>query len=513
MKLVSALLGGLLIAGAGPLLSGAEPAGVPFAVSCESLMSFKRPNTTVTMAQLVGAGEFVAPGARGGAGQRMAALPAFCRVTASLTPSADSDIKVEVWMPSSGWNGRFQAVGNGGWAGSVSYAALGAALSAGYATAATDTGHTGGTAAFALGHPEKYVDMGYRAVHEMSAAAKAVVDAFYGGAPKLSLWNGCSQGGRQGITEAERYPSDFDAIIAGAPSVYQMELHALRVGINVMTHRTADSAIPSSKYSAVHDAVLNACDAIDGVKDGVLEDPTACRFDPKTIECQGADGPSCLTAAQVETARALYSPIKHPKTGAAISPALLTPGTELGWATLAGPQPLDLSVSAFQYVVFKDPAWDWHRFNAATDVDLAIKADAGVMNFTDPNLAPFFNRGGKLLLYHGWSDPQVAPLNTVRYFQDVVKTAGAAAAGRSIQLYMVPGMGHCQGGPGPNSFDKVAAMDQWISQGRAPAEIVASHRTGGQVDRTRPLCPYGQVAKWKGAGSTDEAASFSCVAR
>jgi feruloyl esterase len=483
------------------------------AASCESLTAWKFPIATFTLAQPVGAGEFAAPGARGGAGQPMAGLPAFCRVTATLTPSADSDIKIEVWLPAAGWNGRFQAVGNGGWAGSIAYSSLGAALSGGYATASTDTGHTGGTAAFALGHPEKYTDMGYRAVHEMTVAAKAVIDAFYGTAPKLSLWTGCSQGGRQGVTEAERYPADFDAIVAGAPSVYQMELHAVRVALNVMTHRTADSAIPPAKYTAIHDAVLQACDARDGVKDGVLEDPTACRFDPKALECPGADGPACLTAAQVETARAMYSPIKHPRTGAAISPALLTPGTELGWATLAGPAPLNLAVSAFQYVVFKDPAWDWHRFNPATDIDLALEADAGVMNLTDPNLKPFFSRGGKLLLYHGWSDPQVAPLNTVRYFQAVGRQAGASVVGRSVQLYMVPGMGHCQGGPAPDSFDKVGAMDEWIAKGRAPARIIASHRTGGQVDRTRPLCPFGQVAKWNGTGSTDDAANFACVRR
>jgi feruloyl esterase len=517
MKIVRAVLVAVFLASSAVLVTPAvqvvSAVGSPLAAACESLSSFKQAGVTITLAQAVAAGGFTPPGARGGAGQPMSGLPAFCRVTATLAPSADSAIKIEVWMPVTGWNGRFQAVGNGGWAGSISYAALGAALAGGYATAATDTGHTGGTAEFALGHPEKYTDMGYRAVHEMSASAKSIVDAFYGSAPKLSLWNGCSQGGRQGITEAERYPGDFDAIIAGAPSVYQMELHAVRVALNVMTHRGADTAIPPTKYAAIHEALLKACDALDGVKDGVLEDPAACHFDPKTIECSGADAPTCLTPPQVETARALYSPIKRGASSAGISPALLLPGTELGWATLAGPQPLDLSVSAFQYVVFKDPSWDWHRFNVATDVDLAIKADAGVMNFTDPNLKPFFDRGGKLLIYHGWADPQVAPLNTVRYFQDVVKTTGPAAVGRSVQLYMVPGMGHCQGGPGTDRFDKVAAMDQWIAEGRAPATILASHRSGTEVDRTRPLCPYGQVAKWKGSGSTDDAANFSCAAR
>jgi feruloyl esterase len=355
--------------------------------------------------------------------------------------------------------------------------------------------------------------MGYRAVHEMSVQGKAIAARFYGNSPAFALWNGCSQGGRQGITEAERYPADYDAIIAGAPSIYQMQLNGARVAINRMAHRSADSYIPPAKYPLVHQAVLEACDALDGVKDGVLEDPVACRFDPGALLCKGADSASCLTAAQVETARAMYGPTRNPSTGADLSVPLLVPGTELGWATLAGPEPLDIPVSGFKYVVFKDPGWDPHTFDTARDVARGLAADNGVIDKTDPNLAPFFGRGGKLLMYHGWADPQVAPLNSVKYFGDVQKTVGRAAVGTSIQLYMVPGMGHCSGGVGPNTFDKVAAMDRWIATGRAPEAIVASHSTNNQVDRTRPLCPYGQVAKWNGAGSTDEAASFACAAR
>jgi feruloyl esterase len=415
-------------------------------------------------------------------------------------------------MPASGWNGKFQGVGNGGWAGSISYPALAAAVAAGYAAASTDTGHVGNTAAFALDHPEKLVDMGYRAVHEMTVEGRAIVDAYYGSRPSRSVWNGCSQGGRQAITEAERYPADYDAILAGAPAIYNMELHVARVALNALAHRTADSAIPAEKLPMVHDAVLAACDARDGVKDGVIDDPLACDFDPRLLLCKEGDGPSCLTAAQADTMRALYAPIKNGR-GSIVSPPLLQPGTELGWGTLAGPKPLALATEAMQYVVFKDPRWDWHAFNAATDFDIALKADERILGLTDPNLKPFFDRGGKLLMYHGWADPQVPAQNSVRYFTDVVKTTGAAAVGKSIQLYMVPGMGHCAGGAGPDTFDKVGAIESWMATGKAPGQIIASRVKDGKTERTRPLCPYPQVARYKGTGSTDEAANFICNAR
>src|SRR5437867_1922901 len=275
------------------------------AASCESLATLALPNATINSAQTVAAGAFTPPTPNRGTGRGAAVapvyanLPAFCRVAATLTPSSDSDIKIEIWLPLAGWNGKFQAVGNGGWAGSISYAALAQAVVRRYAGASTDTGHTGNTAAFAVGHPEKVVDIGYRSVHEMTVQAKSIVDAYYGARPTLSLWNGCSLGGRQGITEAQRYPSDYDAIIAGAPAVNWMRLHGVRMAVNLRVHETSESFIPSEKYPMIHDAVLQACDAMDGIKDGVLEDPMRCRFDPKALECAGPDGPTCLTKSQV----------------------------------------------------------------------------------------------------------------------------------------------------------------------------------------------------------------------
>jgi feruloyl esterase len=464
-------------------------------------------------------------------------LPAFCRVAATLTPSSDSDIKIEVWMPAneprrsteqtravlgahsapgsggeprSRWNGKFQAVGNGGWAGSISYGALAAALSAGYATASTDTGHAGNSAEFALGHPEKVVDIGYRAVHEMTIKAKTIIEAYYGTAPRLSFWNGCSLGGRQGLAEAQRYPADFDGIVAGAPAWNNIHLHAGRLAVNQSVNKTPQSSIPPEKYPAIHRAVIDACDRLDGVKDGVIENPMQCRFDPQVLKCQGADGPTCLTAPQVESVRALYAPVKHPSTGEVIYPGV-RPGSELSFGVIGGPEPVSTALGAFKYVVFGDANWDWRRFNLATDVDFADKKDNGVLSTADPNLKPFFDRGGKLLLYHGWNDTQVAPDHSIMYFDRVVGRLGKSVVGKSIQLYMVPGMNHCQGGAGTDTFDKMAVIEEWIDKGQAPDRIVASHMTGGKADKTRPLCPFGRMATWKGIGSTDDAANFTCV--
>ena len=482
--------------------------------ACESLGTLPLAGGRVTAASPVAAGAFAPPGATGRAGvsSPYAALPAFCRVAATLTPTADSDIKIEVWLPVSNWNGKLQAVGNGGWAGTIPYGAMATALAAGYASASTDTGHSTPGAAFALNHPEKLVDYAHRAVHEMTVQAKAIVAAFYGGAARFSLWNGCSTGGRQGVIEASMYPADYDAIIAGATPVTAPRLHGVRLEFNRMVHRTNDSYIPPEKYPAIHEAALRACDALDGVKDGVIDSPNLCAFDPKVLACQRDDGPACLTPAQVETAREMYAPVKDPKSGATLSFPMLHPGSELGWATLAGPQPYGIALEAFKYVAFGDPAWDPASLNPATDIPRLERQAAG---FEPPssNLKPFFSHGGKLLLYHGWSDQQVAPMNSITYFDSVLKASGKNAAGKSIALYLVPGMGHCQGGPGTDSFDKVAAIQEWINTGSAPAQIVASHRSSGTTDRTRPLCQYPLVAKYRGSGSTDDAANFSCAAR
>ena len=487
--------------------------------SCESLASIGLPNTSITRAQLVPAGQFaatpagiLAPGAP--SFRPYSALPAFCRVAATLRPSSDSDITIEVWMPAADWNGKFEAVGNGGWGGQISLQALAGGVARGYAIATTDTGHSGRDGSFALGHPEKLIDFSYRAVHEMTVQAKALISAYYGQAPRASYWDGCSTGGRQGLKEAQTYPEDYDGIAAGAPTNYMTHMLAQMLWVAHATLKDPAASIPPAKYAVIHQAALDACDALDGLKDGVIDDPTRCHFDPKTIQCKSGDSPTCLTAAQAEAARKIYAPLKNPRTGAEIFPGL-EPGSELGWAGLAGgPEPMSIPTEYYKYIVFKNPAWDYKTFDFDTGVTLADKLDHGDDNAIDPNLEPFVSRGGKLLIYQGWSDMLVAPVNAVNYYTSVVKALGGAArAQNSVRLFMAPGMGHCAGGEGPSNFDRLGILEQWVEQKRAPDQIVVSRLTAGKVDRTRPLCPYPQVAIYSGTGSTDDAKNFSCKAR
>jgi feruloyl esterase len=471
-------------------------------------------NMTVNAASKVRAGDFTPPGARGPNGV-LKGLPAFCRVLLTLTPSADSDIKVEVWLPMAGWNNKYQAVGNGGWAGVISYGAMAEALKRGYATSSTDTGHMGGSGSFALGHPEKLSDFGWRSEHEMVEKSKRVISSFYGRLPKFSYWNGCSTGGRQGLQEVQRFPDDFQGVIAGDPANPRTGQAFEAMWIANAVLRDPASFIPPAKYPVIHNAVLGACDALDGVKDGVLDDPRKCQFDPAVLACKAGDGPDCLTAPQVEAVKKIYTPAKDSSTEELIFPPLM-PGSELGWAGMAGgPEPNAILNDHFKYVVFKDPNWDWKTLNFATDVGLTRKADrstiaaGSTIDATDPLIQSYLVRG-KLILYHGWADQLVAPQASINYYENVLSSIPGADPTHAMRLYMAPGMGHCGGGDGPNAFDMVTALEQWVEQGKAPAEILASHSTGGKVDRTRPLCPYPQVAKYKGTGSTDEASNFSC---
>lgn len=482
--------------------------------ACARASTLKLPNVSVTSADVVAAGAFTPPGGGGAAGtgaaRPYASLPAFCRVAATLTPSRDSDIKIEVWMPVSGWNSKLQSVGNGAFNGTISYPAMAAALARGYATASTDTGHSGGSASFGLGHPEKVIDFGWRAVHEMTIAAKPIVAAHYGSGPRYSYWNGCSAGGRQGLKEAQRFPADYDGIIAGAPGHDWTGRAAQAVHAAQSLQRNEAARLTEPKRVALHAAVVAACDARDGATDGLLENPTECGFDPGTLQCRGADDGHCLTPAQVETARMLYAARTNPASGRVI--AGLERGSELGWTDLGWTASARASgLDQFRFLVFKDPAWDIDRFSFDRDIVKAEAEDADTINALDPNLSAFAARGGKLIQYHGWSDPQISPGASTQYYRRVVDTVGGAAkADAFYRLFMAPGMGHCGGGDGPNSLDAMAALEEWVERGKAPDRIVASRSERGTVVRTRPLCPYPQVARYSGRGSLDDAGSFEC---
>lgn len=503
------------------------------AQTCEKLADLKLPNTTITAAQSVAAGAFAPPA---GATTPYKELPAFCRVAGVIKPTNDSEIKFEVWMPSSGWNGKFQGVGNGGFAGSITYVGLVGPVARGYAAASTDTGHTGGDASWALGHPEKIVDYGHRGVHEMTEKAKAIISAFYGNGPKHSYFSSCSNGGRQALMEAQRYPNDYDGIIAGAPANYFTHvLTGFEWNLQATLNDPA-SYIPASKLKAIETAALAACDARDGVTDGVIDNPTACRFDPAVLLCKDAESDACLTEKQVTALKKIYAGPRNSK-GEQVIPGFL-PGGETGlagwtaWITGAAPNraaQFFFATQTAKNMIYNNPAWDFKAFDIDKDGPLADEKLAANLNATDPNLKAFNARGGKLIIYHGWSDAALPPVNSINYFQSVAAKMGKREMDGFMRLYMVPGMQHCGGGPGPDNFgatvtsissdpqhDMSQALERWVEQGIAPAQIIAAKRQ--TVDpkvpptRTRPLCPYPQVAKYKGSGSTDEAANFECVA-
>jgi feruloyl esterase len=479
------------------------------AATCESLASTKLPNATITAAQTVAAGAFAPAGGGGrGGGAQFSDLPAFCRIAATLKPTADSDIKIEVWMPAaSGWNGKFEAVGNGGWNGNIDNNALATALRRGYAAAATDTGHEGGAGVW-MQNAEKRIDFGSRAVHEMTVKAKSLINSYYGNDAKLSYFNGCSAGGRQALKASQVYPNDFDGIIAGAPALNTTGRAAFAVWIAQNMHKEEASYIPPAKYPAIHDAVLQACDALDGVKDKVIENPRQCKFDPKVLQCTAGDSSSCLTSAQVLSAQTMYKPVFNSQTKKEIFPGLEY-GSEMGWATFGGPQPFGIGTQMYQFMMEKGP--DYKTVNFDSDWTAVEKVENGQINAMDPNLKAFFAHGGKMIQYHGWADQQIPSGSSVEYYQSVLNTMGGIGKVKdNYRLFMVPGMGHCGGGDGPASFDMLTALEQWVEKSKAPDSIPAAHLANGQPDRTRILCPYPQAATYKGSGDTNDAANFVC---
>jgi len=500
------------------------------ATPCQVLGTLSLPSTELQFAQTAAATTMLGPGG-------LVKTPAFCRVGGIITPSSDSEIHFEVWLPETRWNGKFRGTGNGGFAGSINYSEMAAALRDGYATASTDTGHRadGIDAAWALGHPEKITDFGYRAIHEMTVKAKAIIQSYYGEAPKHSFFSSCSNGGRQALMEAQRFPEDYDGILAGAPANFWTHLLVANFyssGIPMLENPA--NYIPKEKIPAIAKAVIAACDAIDGVKDGIVSNPTDCHFDPAAIVCKGAETNECLTQAQAGTLQRIYQGARTVE-GKQIYPGY-EPGGEDGgggWsAWITGAKPgfsagALFSTGFLRNMVFDNASWNFKGTQLSSVLDAADTKMAAPLNSIEPNLKAFQARGGKLIVYHGWSDAAIPPLNAIHYFDTVQNTLGADTVGSFVRLYMVPGMQHCAGGPGPNAFgqfgvlkagdaqhDVFTSLVDWVESGSAPSAIIAAKYPNDDpakpAEMTRPLCPYPLTAKYDGSGDYKQAASFTC---
>jgi hypothetical protein len=457
-------------------------------------------------------------------------LPEHCDVGGVIWPEA----KFAVKLPTN-WNERFEMVGGGGWAGTISFPAMDAAVRGGYATTSTDTGHDAKKepgASFAYPGPNnpyaerKVIDHGYLAVHETALLAKKIIRAYYGSDPRYSYWVGCSTGGRQGLMEAQRYPEDFDGYVVGAPVLLLAELQMKAIW-NYLAVGPGPGQIRTEKLPALADAVYKKCDAIDGLKDGLIENPLKCNFDPAADleRCSGeSDSAACFTGPQIAALKKVYGGVRNS------AGKLLFPGMPLGAEVLApgarGGAPrsgwdgslsnsFGLADSFMKFMAFDPapgPTWDYHTFNFDTDPE-RMNAVERVIDAGIPDLTAVKMRGGKIVHYHGWADPGVTPLMSVNYYEAAIKAMGEKETKDFYRFFPVPGMFHCGGGPGCGNADWLSAAVNWVEKGIAPDMIVGAHIEGGKTTRTRPLCPYPESARYKGSGSVDAAENFTCVAQ
>jgi feruloyl esterase len=501
--------------------------------SCESLASIKIPKVTITLAK-AGAPGFELPAQSGfvNAPPRKVNVP-FCRVQAYSTPSSDSHIGIEVWLPAAAnWNGKFLAAGNPGFIGSLSSSGLANMMEQGYVAGGTDTGHLDadfpadvGGFQWAIGHPEKWADWGYRAVHEMAVVTKTLAQAYYGKPVQHSYWNSCHNGGNQGLSEAQRYPDDFDGIVAMDPAFYISHLQPGSLYMSWVALKDGKNGpgfIPTAKLALLNKAALAACDGNDGLVDGLITDPTTCKFDPTVLQCKGADADSCLTAGQVDTAKKIYAGEKF-KDGTQAY-AGYEPGSELNWDFMIDRGPFTVNINYFKGMVFQDPKWDFRTFDPDRDTRLAIERTGKYVDNNNPDLRPLKKAGGKLMIVASWNSMALAPLQLVEYYQSVEKVMGGLPQTQDFfRLFAIPGAGGCPGFMGNSGdFKAMEAMQAWVEKGQAPDQIVYSYReaggaaagmgTPGKVIRTRPVCAYPKVSKYNGSGDVNDAANFSCVA-
>lgn len=544
--------------------------GTPAGTTCESLVGLSLLDGTVTTATTITA-PYQTTASSGTALITVSAPFPFCRITATLTPSSDSSIGMELWMPAApNWNGKFLGVGNGALTGAIWHTSMVRPLQQGYAVANSDLGHTTTTANWALGHPEKVIDYAYRGDHVTAVASKAIVQAFYGLAAKRSYFHGCSNGGHQALMEAQRYPDDYDAIIAGAPWNQWV-----RQNVEFISRALALEQLNPAKRATITAAVIAQCGGRDGglLEDGYLNAPQQCRFKPESLLCSGADQPTCLTATEVAAVAAVYDGPRRADTGQSLFPGFER-GSEFGWVGFGA-----FSNNLFQNMVVDDPTWDFHTFDFAGDVDLFDNRLSRTINSTDPDLSAFRSRGGKLLMWHGWTDTTLEPRSTVNYYNSVVAVTGGDVSlpnlhddgvrdgdddgegkdgvetrdagkqpgrGREsdrerlfrqryrdlaetqefFRLFMAPGVNHCGGGLGPNSsfaytlanpagpfdaeHDILAALDRWVEEDDAPDRLIATHFTAGVADKTRPVCAYPKIARYRGTGDPNLPESWVC---
>jgi feruloyl esterase len=511
--------------------------------SCESLTGLKLPHTEITSAVSQPAGAI----SLGTVNTTPVELPARCVVKAIAHPTSDSDIKLEVWLPApANWNGKYLQVGNGGWAGNIPTSSIANAVQRGYVAAGTNGGHDAGnpngSAAFAIGHPEKLIDFGHRALHETGLHAKALIVAFYGKEAARNYFVGCSDGGREALMEAQRYPEDFDGIIAGAPANNWSNHFTGFVWNEQALLNDPASLIPPAKLPAIQKAALAVCDATDGLKDGLIEDPRTCHFDPAVLTCKDSETAECLTAPQVTALRKIYEGPKNPRTGKQIYPGY-PPGHEAianAWQPWIINTPQEKSIqigfgnSFYGQAVFEYPDWNFRTLNFDTDVALAAEKAGSVLNSTNPDLRSFRAHGGKLIQYHGWADAAISPFGSIDYYNEVQsflsKYPDPRSTSRTVsdfyRLFMVPGMGHCGGGIGPNNFgnggnrfngdpdrDLITALERWVEKGVAPDRFIGTGKVADAPEKilTRPLCAYPQVARFNGTGDPNQASSFTCA--
>jgi Tannase and feruloyl esterase len=497
----------LVLVVSGAVLAPAQSAHA--AQSCESLVSLQLKDMTVDSA-------VAHPGD--------ATLPPSCRVEISSThPPQGDDVNIWVWLPAAGWNNRFQATGGGGFSGG-SQSSLPGPLRDGYVTAATDTGHVGSRGSFAL-NPDGSLNWqsiqnnAYLGVHEMTVAAKAVARSFYGRSPKYSYFNGCSTGGRQGLLEAQRYPDDYDGILAASPAINAAKLRVAQLW-GPLAMLESNNFVEQCKFQAATAAAVAACDDMDGVEDGVIGDPTRCPFDPASLvgtstacgEITAADAEvmrKIWDGARATDGRFLWYGLARGASFAGLSNTRTVDGVTVG-------APSSITLDWTRYFLLQDPDWDWHTLTHERFEQLftqSVEQYGVVTGPDDPNLSRFRASGGKIIAWHGWADQLVYPLGTIDYFQRVnAALGGASKTGKFARLFMAPGVAHCGGGNGPEPVDAFGALVRWVEQGKPPHTLAAAREEEG-VTITRPLCPYPLVARYDGRGSTEDAANFACARR